>query len=222
MLLKRINNFTYTCICTAFDKGQRVSRVNMKLIIGLLLLTSCSTFQKKTLSFISPSTLSFNKQETVQTDKLRLDDSIVYTDRDSFIICQDYMQIKPEMMPFYKNKIHEYYFIHTNKNLIDHVILQYYKGDLAYIALITKGKHRVDSLSNIIQAFFNRNFKNNTFNYNPRSQFSYFNKNNLFIDRVIYTDNYEAEFSLRNRKVKIPSWCGTKTPWWYYLKFWRW
>jgi hypothetical protein len=25
-----------------------------------------------------------------------------------------------------------------------------------------------------------------------------------------------------NYKVKVPSWCGTKTPWWYYLMFWQW
>jgi hypothetical protein len=81
------------------------------LIIGLLLLTSCSTFQKKTLTFIAPATLSFNKQETVQIDKLKRNDSIVYVDKDSFIICNNFTHIKPEMMRFYKIKIHEYYFL---------------------------------------------------------------------------------------------------------------
>lgn len=186
------------------------------------MLTSCSTFRKKTLTFVTPATLSFDRQETVQTDKLKRNDSIVYIDKDSFFICNDYMHIKPKMMRFYKNTIYEYYFMNTNKDLIDHVTLEYYKGSLAHITLITKGKSRVDSLSNIIQTFFKKDFKNNEYNNNAPRQWSYFRKDNLFIDRTIYIDNYEVEFTMTNRKVKIPSWCGTKTPWWYYLKFWRW
>lgn len=192
------------------------------LIIGLFFLTSCSTFQKKTLTFIAPSTLSFNKTEVLQTNKLKRNDSIVYMNKDSFIICSDYMHIKPQLMRFYKNKINEYYFINTNKDLIDHVNLEYYKGNLAYVTLITKDKSRVDSLSSIIQIFFKKDFKNEEYNQNVRSQWSSFNRNNLSINRTIYLDNHEAEFKIANRKVKIPSWCGTKTPWWYYLKFWRW
>ncbi len=192
------------------------------LIIGLLLLTSCSTFQKKTLTFIAPSTLRFNNLETIQADKLKLNDSIVYIEQDSFIICDDYTHIKPKMMRYYKNKIQQYYFLNTNKGLIDHVTLEYYKGNLAYITLITKEKYRVDSLSNIIETFFKKDFKNNEYNRNTTSQWSYFHKDNLFIKRTVHIDNYEAEFIMTNRKVKVPSWCGTKTTWWYYLKFWRW
>lgn len=185
-------------------------------------MTSCSTFQKKTLTFIAPSTLSFNKTEVLQTNKLKRNDSIVYMNKDSFIICNDYMHIKPQLMRFYKNKINEYYFINTNKDLIDHVNLEYYKGSLAYVTLITKDKSRVDSLSSIIQIFFKKDFKNKEYNQNIRRQWSSFHKDNLVIDRTIYLDNHEAEFTIANRNVKIPSWCGTKTPWWYYLKFWRW
>lgn len=191
------------------------------LIIGLLLLTSCSTFQKKTLTFIAPATLSFDKHETVQIDKLKRNDSIVYVDKDSFIICNNFTHIKPKMMRFYKNKIHEYYFLNTNKDLIVHVTLEYYEGNLAYVRLITKDKSRIDSLSNIIKTFFKKDFKNYELNPNTTRQWSYFHIDKLFIDRTIYLDNYEAEFTITNRKVKIPSWCGTKTPWWYYLEFWH-
>lgn len=125
-------------------------------------------------------------------------------------------------MHFYKNKINEYYFINTNKDLIDHVTLEYYKGSLSNITLITKGKLRVDSLSSIIQTFFKTDFKTNEYNNNAQPQWSYFRKDNLFIYRTIYIDNYEVEFTMTNRKVKIPSWCGTKTPWWYYIRFWNW
>jgi hypothetical protein len=192
------------------------------LIIGLLLLTSCSAFKKKTLTFVTPSTVSFNKTEAVQTDKLKRNDSIVYVDKDSFIICENYTHIKLEMMRFYKDKINEYYFLNTNKDLIDHVTLEYYNGKLAHMKIITKGKSRIDSLSNIIQTFFKKDFKTNEQNPKATRQWSYFHKGHLFIDRTIYLNNYEVEFTLKNKKVKIPSWCGTKTSWWYYLKFWRW
>jgi hypothetical protein len=102
------------------------------------------------------------------------------------------------------------------------VTLEYCKGNLAYVRLITKDKSRIDSLSNIIQTFFKKDFKNYELNPNTTRQWSYFRRDKLFIDRTIYQDNYEAEFTITNRKVKIPSWCGTKTPWWYYLKFWHW
>jgi hypothetical protein len=197
--------------------------IKMKiLVIALLLLTSCSTYQKKTLTFIAPSTLSFNKLESEQFDKLKRNDSIVYIGKDSFFICDDYMHIKPKMMSFYKERINEYYFLNSNKNLIDHVTLEYYRGNLAYIWLYTKGKSRVDSLSNIIESFFKKDFVNKERNLKRLEQWSYFYKGKLFIGRRIFKDNYEAEFIMINKKVKIPSWCGTKTPWWYYLKFWLW
>jgi hypothetical protein len=132
------------------------------------------------------------------------------------------MHIKPKMMSFYKERINEYYFLNSNKNLIDHVTLEYYKGNLAYIRLYTKDKSRVDSLSNIIESFFKKDFVNKERNLNRLEQWSYFYKGKLFIVRRIFKDNYEAEFIMINKKVKIPSWCGTKTPWWYYLKFWLW
>jgi hypothetical protein len=32
----------------------------------------------------------------------------------------------------------------------------------------------------------------------------------------------EAAFTIINLKVKTPSFCGYKNPWWYYLTFWNW
>ncbi len=192
------------------------------LIIGFLFLTSCSTFQNKPLTFISPASIVFNNSEITQPDKLKRNDSIVYNDLDSFIIMADYNHIKLTIRPFYKKKIHEYYFINTNEQLIDYVTLDYFEGKLATVILITKNKSRIDSLSSLLERFFLKDFKNNNYNQNKTRQLSYFSKGNLFVDRTIYLENYEAEFSIQNKKVKIPSWCGTKTPWWYYLKFWRW
>lgn len=174
------------------------------------------------MTFITPATLSFNKQETLQKDKLKRNDSIVYFDKDSIIICNDYKHIKPKKMRFFRNKIHEYYFLNTNINLIVHVTLEYYNGNLVNVTLITKDKSRIDSLSNNIQTFFKKDFKNYELNPNDSRQWSYFQRDKLIIDRTIYQDNYEAEFTITNIKVKIPSFCGTKTPWRYFLKFWRW
>jgi hypothetical protein len=101
--------------------------------------------------------------------------------------------------------------------MVDHVILEYYKGDLYSIELITKGKSRVDSFSKSIELFYDKKFKA----YDRTNKDGYFRKKWLYIDYRIY-DNGEATFSIRNLKVKIPSWCGYKTPWSYYLKFWRW
>ncbi|OYU96910.1 MAG: hypothetical protein CFE21_01080 [Bacteroidetes bacterium B1(2017)] len=193
------------------------------LLFVLLLLTSCSTIRKKPLTFIEPIILSFNTPESEQSGILKSNDTIVYSGNDSFIICEDYIYFKPHLMHFYKNKIHEYYFIQTNKDLIDYVTLKYYKGELESISILTKDKARVDSVSNLIQKFYHKNFKDNgESGYYPKMKYSNFAKNNLLIYRTIFTENYEAEFILTNTKVKLPSWCGFRTPWWYYLTFWRW
>lgn len=190
------------------------------VFINCLFLTSCSTYQKKKLSFISPSNISFNVPETLQVNKLRSNDTIVYLEEDSFVICQDYMNIKLQMRHFYKNKIHEYYFIQSNKDLIDHVILKYYKGELLDVSLITKGKSRVDSLLGNIESFYHKKFELEN-NGTSKYQFGHFNKGKLSVSCWIYKDNFEAEFSLRNEKVEIPSWCGFRNPWWSYILFWR-
>jgi len=145
----------------------------------------------------------------------------VYNKNDSFIICTEYKQIKPNLMSFYKEMISEYYFINSNKDLIDHVTLEYYGGDLSSVCLFTKNKSRVDSLTKCIQTFYNKKFKISEVN-NHEKQLSYFHKGKMHVDCNIYFDNYEAMFRVTNYKVKVPSWCGTKTPWWYYLMFWQW
>lgn len=192
------------------------------LIIGLLLLTSCSTFQKKALTFVAPSSLRFNIPETTQENILKRNDSIVYMGKDSFFICTDYTHIKLRLMRFYKGKIHEYYFPNTNKDLIDHVALEYYHGKLASITLITKDKSRIDSLSNVIQTFFKKDFERHRQDPDGRRKWRYFRKSNLFVDYTIFPESDEAAFTITNRNVNIPSWCGTKTQWWYYLTFWHW
>jgi hypothetical protein len=163
------------------------------VLFNCLFLTSCSTYQKRKLSFISPANISFNVPETLQVNKLRSNGTIVYLEKDSFVICQDYMNIKLQMRHFYKNKIHEYYFIHSNKDLIDHVILKYYQGELFEVSLITKGKSSVDSLCGNIELFYHKKFE---FESNTSSNYKYghFNEGKLSVSSWIYKDNFEAEF----------------------------
>lgn len=192
----------------------------LAVLINCLFITSCSTYQKRKLSFISPSSISFNVPETLQINKLRSNDTIVYFENDSFFICQEYNNIKPQLKHFYKNKIHEYYFIHTNKDLIDHVLLEYYKGELLDVSIITKGKSRVDSLCRNIELFYHKKFE---LENNARSNYQYghIKEGKLSISYWIYKDNFEAEFNIRNLNVEVPSWCGFRNPWWSYILFWR-
>jgi hypothetical protein len=81
------------------------------LIIGILFLTSCVTYRNKPLTFITPQTISFNKIEALQMNKLKCNDTTVYEGNDSFYICQEYVYNKPIHMSFYKDVINEYYFL---------------------------------------------------------------------------------------------------------------
>jgi hypothetical protein len=207
-------------------------------VLVILFITSCQTFQKKPLTFLSVSNLSFQTKEDSLSIGAKVNDNIVYTTHgDSFLIGEDYKSIVVHTNWWFRNHVSSYYLPHSSRPG-DIILLHFYKKELCSIEVYSK--QNTDSLLRQTEQFFNCTFPveyssslNNRdsskygidykgFEDKPTREQGYFSKGKILVhydrDRVYN----EVRLSLYNHKVELPPWCGTKTPWWYDLVFWRW
>ena len=184
-----------------------------RLLLGIILLTSCSSYHKATLTFIAPKTINFQKPEDSQTDKIRYSDTLLIYKSDTIKVLDGYSVMslqRPDNIGD-DDPLSTYLFLTNNKELIDYVHLTYYKKELYCIRIFTKDIFRVDSLSNQIEKFYKRTFKETK---------SEIRRDRISIYKAATTVNSETQFIITNNRVHPPPFCNS-TKWYDYLAFWH-
>jgi len=217
----------------------RYYKMRQLILIGLLFLTSCVTFQKRPLTFISSSGLNFQINEDSLLNKLKLNENFANNSNDSITIGTEYKSIKFKSNLWFKEHFNTYYIDKTNNPYIDIILIHFYNKKLWKVDLITK--FNSDSLLKTTESYFNKKFhkcisKSSIFYDSLKygkdykgfenkwtSESGYFSKNRIYVNYdkdLVYN---EVKLSLINKKIKPPDMCPiTRPPWWYYFTFWRW
>jgi hypothetical protein len=216
-------------------------------IIGLFILVGCSTYQKRPLTFLSEKNISFNSVEDTVTARYRLvkyatsyDKDTTTNSNDTFLIAQNYKSINFSNNNWYRKRFDSYY-IPNGKTYFDFITLTYYKGKLVTIFVYSKESGNKDSLIKLTENFFHKKFSRGIsksslieldslkygdsykgFEGKWTTEHGNFQKQKISVSYhkdLVYKETY---LTITNKRVKLPSFCGTRTPWWYYLQFWRW
>jgi hypothetical protein len=207
------------------------------LLLGLTFLSGCATNQRRPMTFISGSNISFQLIENSIPNMYKRKSNFAFINYgDSIAIGNDYKSVQfTTEDDWYSKRFTSYIVTDTGKSLADLVTLDFYKQKLSNLHVYRRGKTNVDSLIRATEKFFNKKFEIEFSNYSNDHDSSdykkfkgewaresgYFMKGKIL---VRYSrDNIYDEISLLifNEKVEIPSWCGFRTPWWRYLTFWR-
>lgn len=227
-----------------------------RLLLGLIVLSGCTTYQRKPIIFISDSKISFQSTEDSIQNKCKLIGNFAFSSNgDSFPVGMAYKSVEFKTNYWHSTHFNCYIVTHQKEPIADIVTLDFYKKKLFRVSMYAKGKSNIDSLIKVTEKFYNKKFDNASYsggsagydsmtyaNFigdwpNKRSYFdsatyanfriewtnksSYFRKGRIgvsYYHDVVYD---EITLNITNNKVKVPSWCGFRTPLWWYLTFWR-
>lgn len=183
-----------------------------RLLIGLILLTGCSSYHKTPMTFLSPETINFAFTESDQPNKIRYTDTIIIHNLDTIIVGEKYSEMKQDVNFQNSGLFSTYLFLSNDRSIYDDVFLTYYDQKLFSVSIFSKDTARVDSFSRVLESFYNKKFKGVK---------GSFRTDRLSIDKNWHWTSSETQFRILNNRVSPPPFCNS-TKWYDYLAFWRW
>lgn len=155
--------------------------MRIRIIIGLLILTSCATYQKKPLIFIPSFFIAFSQREDSTQSILKpiyerwhynengVTDGVtlkIVKDGDSLTVGSDYNLVNRHFPGsgikirrlVYPDLLHLYYLSVENKQFIDFIVFYYYDKELYQLKIFTKQPKDIDSLLSSTEDFYEKKF----------------------------------------------------------------